>query len=63
MFTKTSAEYGQPLEYQSRAAMEHYEVANIPAGSLYPLATGILDYYVVECLRTEDRPNKPLVRT
>lgn len=30
--------------------MGYYEVANIPAGSLYPLATGILDYYVIRIL-------------
>ena len=27
--------------------MDHFVLKNIPAGSLYPLATGLLDYYVV----------------
>ena len=36
----------EPLECRTEP-MEHYEISNIPAGSLYPLATGVLDYYVV----------------
>ncbi len=27
--------------------MPHFEVDNMPAGSMYPLASGILDYYVI----------------
>lgn len=30
--------------------MPHYEINNIPAGSLYPLSTGVLDYYVVRII-------------
>lgn len=37
------------LECQTEP-MESYEIANIPAGSLYPLATGVLDYYVVRII-------------
>jgi hypothetical protein len=34
------------LECQTEP-VPHFELHNIPAGSLFPLATGILDYYVV----------------
>ena len=47
----------QPRVFSSNAAyqqlecagdpMGHFVLNNIPAGSLYPLATGLLDYYVV----------------
>jgi hypothetical protein len=47
----------QPRVFSSNAAyqqlectgdpMGHFVLKNIPAGSLYPLATGLLDYYVV----------------
>ena len=47
IFSSTSAYI--KLECQSEP-MEHYTVENIPAGSLYPLATGILDYYVVRII-------------
>ena len=50
----------QPHVYSSKDAyakfecqtepMKHFEAINIPLGSLYPLATGILDYYVVRIL-------------
>ena len=47
----------QPRVFSSNAAyqqlecmgdpMDHFVLKNIPSGSLYPLATGLLDYYVV----------------
>ncbi|MDY6790205.1 MAG: hypothetical protein SWH54_02945 [Thermodesulfobacteriota bacterium] len=44
VFSSTSAFI--KLECQTEP-MEGYTVENITAGSLYPLATGVLDYYVV----------------
>lgn len=48
----------QPRVFESRSAferlecrtepMEHFEVSGIPPASLYPLAMGIADYYVVQ---------------
>jgi hypothetical protein len=51
----------QPRVFESEAVYEQFEwrgepiphgleIKNIPAGSLYPLATGVLDYYVVRII-------------
>jgi len=47
VFSSTSA-YTR-LECQTEP-VAHFEVENIPAGSLFPLATGIFDYYAVRII-------------
>ena len=47
VFSSTSA--CKKLQCQTEP-MEHYEIENIPAGSLYPLSTGVLDYYVIRII-------------
>lgn len=48
----SSATAYKKLECQTEP-MDQYELKNVPAGSLYPLATGVLDYYVVRILTYE----------
>lgn len=40
----------EQIEWSGEAMPHGLEIKNIPAGSLYPLATGVLDYYVVRIL-------------